>query len=293
LDGKVDSDDRDLVKNLQNVDKNVNVKGITGQNVEIKGTFSNSGQSIKAKGVDVTIIASGKDTTITGDLTIKDSNPETTDAYLIAAADDLQLRGKPSSGSVHYNDPDPIDIRVENASLALAAPDDMYLLNVDISTGGSLALASLDDLTIWSTRDDNEFEIGNGKRMEGVFLYADDVLKVSNTEFKGHIDDVYLEATTVMLNHVTFPASSAVLIRSQNGRLNILNSGDAYGVGDVNFNMVKHLGIKSAPLTRGDFDFGGENIGARSKKSASSPVINGANGHNTPRAYIEVQKLGN
>jgi len=285
LDKKTDADGRDLVKDLSGLNDRVETRVIAGLNVEIKGTFKDSGKSPKPKGVDVLVIASGRDTIIKDDLTIQNDEHATTDAYVIAAADELYLRD-PWNQTTHaqsYVNPDHLNIRVENASLALASVDEMNLVNVNISTGGSLALASLDDISIWSTKStDNIFDIGNGVRQEGLYMYAEGTLSISDTQIKGHLDDVYLEATTITLDDVTFSKNAAVLFRSQSGRLNILNDGGTFGVGDVNFNNVKHLGIKADALTRSDFNFGGENIGAKSKKSSSSN-----------RPYIEVQKIGN
>ena len=55
----------------------------------------------------------------------------------------------------------------------MASIDDMHLINLDITTEGSLAIATLDDLNLRSTKpsDDNIFKVGHqGIRNEGLFL---------------------------------------------------------------------------------------------------------------------------
>ena len=200
-----DLDGVGLNKDLTKVSNDVNLRAITGHNVEISGSYVDSDQT---PDIDVVIIASGRDTTIKGDLNIQNNDSSTTDAYVIASADELFLRDKwnADTHAASYANPDPININVNNASLAMTSVDDMDLVNVDISVGGSLALASLDRLAIWSTRasDKNVLSIGNGKRQEGLYLYAEEVMSVSNTVIQGHVDDIYMESKTINLTDVHF-----------------------------------------------------------------------------------------
>ena len=163
-----------------------------------------------------------------------------TDAYVIASADELYLRDEWTSAthSGSYADPDPYVIEVENASLALASVDTMHLINADISTQGSLAIATLEDLNL-HTRDDNVFKVGdNGVRNEGLFLYASNELSISDLNIQGNVDDIYMEATTINLRDVTFPEKAAVLLRSKSGTMSF--SGPIV-TNAVNFRNVKHL----------------------------------------------------
>ena len=139
-------------------------------------------------------------------------------------------------------DPDPYVIEVENASLALASVDTMHLINVDISTQEA-RIATLDDLNLRSTRDDdnNVFKVGeNGVRNEGLFLYASNDISLDDLEIGGNVDDIYMEATTINLRNVTFPEMSAVLLRSKEGSMTF---GGPLVTGAVNFRNVKHLGV--------------------------------------------------
>jgi len=158
----------------------------------------------------------------------------------------------------------------------------MHLINVDITTQGSLAIATLDDLNIRSTddQDPNIFKIGHeGVRNEGLFFYAQNNLNVRNLDIQGNVDDIYMEAKTIDLTNVTFPAMSAVLLRSQTGEMSF--DGEAYKDLGVNFRNVRHLGIPGAALPherliRSHFD------GKKSIQKTSSG-----------RPRIEVQGTGN
>jgi len=168
---------------------------------------------------------------------------------------------------------------VEHSSLALASLDEMNLVNVDIKTGGGLAIATLDELNIWSTdnSDPNVFEPGvGGNDFESLYLYAEEHIDIQNLNIIGRVDDIYMESKTINLYDVTFPTQAAVLLRSENGGLNILNDGGTHNIGDVNFNNVKHLGIKSGVLMNSDFH--STKLGSKSNTSLSSG-----------RAHIEVQ----
>ena len=223
---------------------------MSGRNVNLSGTITNSDQDVAGdpKGVDLTIIASGRDTILSGNsLTIRDTSaPNVTDAYLIASADELYLRAEwnADTHTEHYANPDPYSINVENASFAMASIDDMHLINLDITTEGSLAIATLDDLNLRSTKpsDDNIFKVGHqGIRNEGLFLYAKDEMSLSDLRIEGNVDDIYMEATTINLTDVTFPQMSTVLLRSKLKGMTF--DGEAYQADKVNFRNVHHLAI--------------------------------------------------
>jgi len=259
----------------------INFRIISGHTVAIGGDFTDSDTDEEPKDVDLTVIASGRDTTLTGNsLKLTDTSaPNVTDAFVIASADELYLRAEwnAETHAEHYRDPEPYTIDVENASLALASVDTMHLINVDITTQGSLALATLDDLNIRSTRGDdpNVFDVGNeGVRNEGLFLYAKNDLSISDLEVRGKVDDIYMEAHTINLKNVTFPAMSAVLLRSQLGGMTF--DGESTQAGRVNFRNVKHLGVDSVNRLNSSH-FNGNKTWATSSSG---------------RARVEVQALG-
>jgi hypothetical protein len=270
--------------------KGLNVSALVSHELSISGDISDSVQNEDA--VDLTILASGRDTIIgkPGDgskqyfkISPADADEADNDAYLIASADELYLREPWTSTEAHersYADPAKLDISVDHSSLALASLDEMNLVNVDISTGGGLAIATLDELNIWSTdnSDPNVFEPGvGGNDFESLYLYAEEHIDIQGLNIIGRVDDIYMESKTINLYDVTFPNQAAVLLRSQNGGLNILNDGGTHAIGDVNFNNVRHLGIKSGVLVNNDFKE--TNLGFKSNKT---PLSSG-------RAHIEVQ----
>jgi len=240
----------------------INYRVLSSYNAELHGIFTDTGTDDER--VDLTIFSSGRDTTLAHvdvDMTIdgvtttkkqghfkiiNEGAPDVTDAYVIASADELYLRDEwtADSHAESYSDPEPYQIDVENASLGLASIDTMHLINVDITTQGSLAIATLDDLNLRSTRpeDDNVFNVGHeGVRNEGLFLYASNELSIRDLTIQGKIDDIYMEATTISLQNVVFPHSATVKLRSELGGI-VFNG---YEPGRVNMNNVKHLGIST------------------------------------------------
>ena len=114
----------------------------------------------------------------------------------------------------------------------------MYLVNVNISTGGNLAIGSLSDLHI-GLKDGHEstFSVGTGGENsdpDNVYMYANNLLSINGLQFAGRVDDVYMDAITIDLKNVTFPNTSEVMARSRDGSINS-------GTGSVNFlGNVKH-----------------------------------------------------
>ena len=261
--------------------KDINFRVISGHTVNIGGSLTDSDDDASPKDVDLTIIASGRDTTLTGNsLSITSGGAQNvTDAYLIASADELYLRSEwtAASHAAHYADPTPYSIDIDNASFAMASIDDMHLINLDITTEGSLAIATLDDLNLRSTKpsDDNIFKVGHqGIRNEGLFLYAKDEMSLSDLRIEGNVDDIYMEATTINLTDVTFPQMSTVLLRSKLKGMTF--DGEAYQADKVNFRNVQHLAIDPVNrIERSDF------VGHKSTAVSSSG-----------RPRIEVQGWG-
>ena len=105
----------------------------------------------------------------------------------------------------------------------------MRLVNVNIKTGGNLAIASLDKVYIGQTDRDNlsTFTVGTGGKNsdpDNVYIYANELIQVNGLAFAGRVDDVYMDAITIDLGNVTFPTNADVILRSRDGGLNF---GDA------------------------------------------------------------------
>ncbi|MEC8043618.1 MAG: hypothetical protein VX130_03390 [Verrucomicrobiota bacterium] len=205
---------------------------------------SKLGKAIDYSDRKILIVGAAKDLTVAGDVTLTNSNDVEDHALVLGAADELKVDGK--------------DITYTGSNLAIAAGGetthadahigdgdeaDLYLHNTVISTGGNLAAGTLGSLSI-STAD---FIVGTANSLtsdpDNVYLYANDLIQINGLGFSGgHLDDVYMEAITINLNNVHFPASSEVHLRSRDGTLSF----DTFStpvVGAVNLTKVSHGAI--------------------------------------------------
>jgi len=294
-----DLSNRGLTWNLDKPDqgKKIDLKVLSGSNVNIATGVSFNAQATDR--TDVTIISAAKDVTlgvsgssvdqvVTIDTPDWEQDPSNgavrpqgdEDVYVIAAADDLQFRSawKPETHEDDYNNPERLEVKIDHSSLALAATDTMHLINVDITTGGGLAIATMDDIYIDSQDGTkSEFDIGtNGNDFESLYLYAHNDINIRNLMVKGHVDDVYMEAKTINLYDVSFPKSAAVLLRSEDGAITFTGIPVA---GAVNFRNVIHNGLGAGHVV-GSGDFTSPKVG--NHKTALN---------NSGRPYIEVQNF--
>lgn len=294
-----DLSNRGLTWNLDKPDqgKKIDLKVLSGSNVNIATGVSFNAQATDR--TDVTIISAAKDVilgvsgssvdqVVTIDTPDWEQDPSNgavrpqgdEDVYVIAAADDLQFRSawKPETHEDDYNNPERLEVKIDHSSLALAATDTMHLINVDITTGGGLAIATMDDIYIDSQDGTkSEFDIGtNGNDFESLYLYAHNDINIRNLMVKGHVDDVYMEAKTINLYDVSFPKSAAVLLRSEDGAITFTGIPVA---GAVNFRNVIHNGLGAGHVV-GSGDFTSPKVG--NHKTALN---------NSGRPYIEVQNF--
>jgi len=269
--GDADGDNNDFLDPQKNTVLHVSMDKISlapGSNITIGAKGSESSVDVstiltKASNHDdrkILVVGAAKDLTIAGDTTFTNTNDVEDHALVLGAADELYFRSEYSSANAaDYADPDTITLEYTGSNLGLGSESEMRLVNVDIKTGGNLALASLDKLYIGQENRDNlsTFTVGTGgdnSDPDNVYIYANELIQVNGLAFAGRVDDVYMDAITIDLGNVTFPTNSDVLLRSRDGGLNF---GDAARtVGDVNFiENVKHLSISENALTAIDFDF--------------------------------------
>ena len=251
--GLVDDESSDRISDLDaalgngvsNIE-NVTMKALVGSNNDISGALIDADQTEES--VDLTIIASMRDTIISNNLTITTPESAKEDAYVIAAADELYLRDEwnADTHAESYVNPPKMLVDVPNSSLALAAVDEMNMVNVDITTGGSLAIASLDEINIWASDPSNPNVFTVGADMdddfESLFLYGQKLIEINGLNVQGRVDDVYMEAYTINLSNVTFPSNAAVLLRSENG-IATFDANPTIGHGNVNLHQVRHYGV--------------------------------------------------
>ena len=280
-------DDFDLsVANIptDNVDlypaKNFNLSGTI--DLDNDATFPNvapaplTNNNANSADIEIMVIGAAKDLTISSDLKIENDNHVEDHALVIAAADDLYLRSEYSSANANdYTNPDSLSIEYEGSNLAIASQDSMVLVNVDIKTGGNLAIGTLGDLAIGlSDVHDSSIDIGSGGNTpsaDNLYLYASELLSINGLDIRGHVRKVYLEGQTVNLTDVHFPTGSLALLRSQVGQLNF---GSTPIDGYVNLNGVTHASINSGTaLTTNDFSGTAGHINSNLISSDGTPYI--------------------
>lgn len=268
-----------------------NLNALPGKNIKLEGTLDVSTELDKANIVDNDVkpsdikllaIASGKDFTITGDLTLKNTNEVEDHGLALVAADDFYLRSERSpANSVDYSKETPnISIEYEGSNLAIASVDTMHLVNVDIKTGGNLAIGTLDELHIGIDGGQSSISAGTGGNTPNpdlVLLYANDLITLNNVDFVGGmIREIHFDAPMMELRNLAIPSGTLVKgyaggsannsynwaskeINSNNEpylqfeRANLNFSGDASNVGDVILENVTHGNIDGV-LTEDHFD---------------------------------------
>ena len=257
-----------------------NVNGAIGSKITIKPPSGSTKASIdvssyltKASSSEdkkVFAIAAVKDLHIEGDVDFKNSNHSEDHALSIGAADDIHIK----EGSKIYN---------EGSNLGIGSYDTLQLVNVDIDTGGNLALASLEELHIRSTKPDEEsalsstFSVGRYSDSDNLYLYADQLINVDGLRFSGNLREVYMEAITIDLKNINFPSNSEVMLRSKDGYPTFGSSNRM--IGAVNFiENVTH--------------------GSRSINSVQDFNTNGSNGYDSKimsghSAAIKIRKFPN
>ena len=219
-----------------NASLGANVGIESGANIDVSDYLGKAPNSRERK---VLVIGAAKDLTIKGDATFTNANDVEDHALALGAADDVYFRSEYSSAnSDAYGDPDPITVKYTGSNMGIGSYDTMRLVNVNLETGGNLALASLDELHITSSRPDDPstFTVGTGGKNsdpDNVYLYAHNLISVNGLQFGGRVDDVYMEAITIDLENVAFPHNSDVMLRSRDGLPTFGPS--AREVGKVNF----------------------------------------------------------
>jgi hypothetical protein len=226
----------------------------TASSIDVSSHLTKSSSTADRK---ILVIGAAKDMTIAGDVTFTNSNDVEDHALAIGAADDFYLRSEYSqANNADYDDPAPINVKYTGSNLGLGSEDTMRLVNVNIETGGNLAISSLNELHIGlSDSHSSTFSVGTGGKNsdpDNVYLVANNLIQVNGLNFSGRLDDVYMEAITINLKDVAFPSNADVMLRSRDGTLHF-NTFNNRVVGGVNLTNVSH-GAEN--LTRNHFDNG-------------------------------------
>ena len=177
-------------------------------------------------------LAAARDLIIQSDLRIANDNHAEDHVLVLGAADHVEIYGDGAGAGAKVNESGEIqnidgktEIFYEGSNLALGSYSALSLKNVDIDVGGNLAIGSLTDVDI----EYSNFSVGRYSDRDNVYLYAENVLKVEGLTFDARPDDlnerfesgtareIYMEATTIDLKDVYFPANSEVMLRSEEG----------------------------------------------------------------------------
>tara|TARA_B100001093_G_scaffold517697_1_gene600056 strand:+ start:154 stop:2679 length:2526 start_codon:yes stop_codon:yes gene_type:complete len=154
-----------------------------------------------------------KDLHIKGDVTFKNDNSAEDHALVLGAGDHVEIE---EGASIKY----------EGSNVGIGSYSSLTLNNVDIDVGGNLAIGSLSDLEI---KNNTNFSVGRYSDRDSVYLYAENAINVDglnfearpnllNNRFKaGVAREIYMEAITIDLKNVHFPAESEVMLRSRDG----------------------------------------------------------------------------
>jgi hypothetical protein len=224
-----------------------NIKISTGSNIIFTAGATLDASDVLPDGKTrrIAIIGAAKDMTIKGDLTVTNSNKTENGVVVLGAADDLYIRSEesPANSADYIGNPDVVNLTYTGANAAIGAQDTIKLINVSMSTGGNLAIGTLDELHIGTaTAQSNSISVGTGGENsdpDNVYMYAQNLIQINGLNINGRVDDVYMEAITLNLRNVNFPTTSEVVLRSQMGSLHF-GTFDSPTIGGVNLTNVKH-----------------------------------------------------
>ena len=174
--------------------------------------------------------AAANDLHLKGNLTFKNKNTAEDHILVLGAADHIETTELES-------------IKYEGSNLGIGSYSPLTLNEVDIEVGGNLAIGSLSNIVI---SNNSTFSVGKYSDRDNVYLFAEKELKVDGLEFHarphtlnerahaGVAREIYMEAITIDLKNVHFPAESEVMLRSRDGKPNFYENGSPL-TGKVNF----------------------------------------------------------
>ena len=226
---KISADEANLLKiSTGNVNSVVggDIKIAANSNLDVSEYLKK--KNVAPNGEKIFSIAAAKDLHIEGDVTFANSNHTEDHALALGAADHIEI----VPGST---------IKYEGSNLGMGSYSSLTLEDVDIDVGGNLAIGSLGDLNIKSTSPNSPstFSVGRYSDTDNIYLYADNLMQIDGLGFNSNTREIYAEAITVNMRDVTFPSTSDVMLRSQDGTLHF-NNFNSYVPGAVNLTNVKY-----------------------------------------------------
>ncbi len=163
----------------------------------------NSAKSADRKSFAITAT---DDLHLNGDITFKNDNSESPghDVLLLGAADHIEGMQDISTNQKITN---------EGTHLVMGSYSHLTARNVDITTGGKLAIGALHDLNL----DTVSFTAGRANKNDNITLYTDALLNLTNASFKGNAKEIYMQGTTINLTNINFETNKQYLLRSKDG----------------------------------------------------------------------------
>lgn len=199
---------------------------------------------LSARPTKVFAIAGGDDLHIASDVTFS-SRASSWDKEVLAvgAADDLTI----AAGKT---------IEYQGKYLGLGAKSTVDLVQVTVKSEAGIGVGSLNDVLI----KDGHFETNFG-----VGIFADNLIDIDGLTFGGDLSYIYMEARTINLKSIDFPAGSEVDLYSELGPINgkYPNFGSSLP-GRVNFiSDVSYGGVDNVMTDEATFDAFGSEINIR------------------------------
>jgi hypothetical protein len=216
-------------------------EAFVGKDVTIE---AGSQVDLSSHGTKVLAIAGGDDLHVAGDVTFSDrASSWDKETLAIGAADNLTI----ADGST---------VEYKGNYLGLGASSNVNLVNVTVKSGSGVGVGSLGDVRI----SNSTMELTNSRG--GFGFYADNLLDIDGLAFAGPVEYIYMEATTINLKDINFPAGSSIDMVSELGPINgkYPNFG-ASAPGRVNFiSGVSYGGEANVMDNEASFDQHGQNI---------------------------------
>ena len=256
-----------------------NIEMTTGAHITFKPNTTIDASDVlpDGKARKIAMIGSAKDMIIEGDLTITNTNKTENNVVVLGSADEIHIRSEYSSSSTtpeHFTgNPDVVNLTYTGSNAAIGSEDTMRLVNVSMSTGGNLAIGTLNELLIGTdVAQSNSISVGTGGENsdpDNVYMYANSLIQINGLNITGRVDDVYMEAVTINLKNVNFPTTSEVVLRSRDGTIGFNQFSNPI-IGGVNFTNVKH---GTDVLSMGSFSGKPGNWATTAKQPNGTPKV--------------------
>ena len=242
----------------------------SSRNLDILGTRAKEIGDIFKLGTDDFEAYAGNDVTVEAGSQV-DLSPHGTKIFAIVAADDLHIAGDVSFsdrsstwdkealaiGAVeHLTIASGSTIEYKGNYLGLGTQEDISIEQVTIKAGSGVGIGSLGNVSIKGSA----FEVTNSAG--GFGFFADNQIDLEDLTFAGNVEYIYMEARTINLSHIDFPAGSSVDLLSELGPIGgkYPNFGSSLP-GRVNFiEGVSYGGTENLMHDQPSFDQFGDNI---------------------------------